>query len=54
MGTMQVVEGGAETKGSCDQIYNELEADLVAKLITTLISVSVTLCVLFTEPEVHN
>jgi len=41
---MQVVGGGAETKGSCDQIYNELEADLVVKLITTLISVSLTLC----------
>lgn len=29
-----------ETKGSHDQIYNELEADMVTKLVTTLINVS--------------
>ena len=37
---MQVSGDQGETRGSHDQIYNELEADMVAKLVTTLMSVS--------------
>ena len=37
---VQVSGDKGETKGSHDQIYNELEANMVAKLVTTLTSVS--------------
>ena len=50
---MKVSGDKGETKGSRDQIYNELEADMVAKLVTTLINVSALLwCVLCTSNPV--